>query len=88
MIEFRNVSKHYRSNVGLEDVTVRINDGDFVFLVGPSGAGKSTFVRLILKEIDAARPKIERLATPGTAEERRGARRWLALDAKARGAGE
>ena len=53
MIEFRNVSKHYRSNVGLEDVTVRINDGDFVFLVGPSGAGKSTFVRLIMKEIDA-----------------------------------
>ena len=36
------------------------------------------------KEIDAARPQIERLATHGTAEERRVARRWLALDDKTR----
>jgi len=36
------------------------------------------------KEIDAARPQIERLAANGTAEERRVARRWLALNDKAR----
>ncbi len=53
MIVFNNVTKYYKSNVGLEKVSVRINKGDFVFLVGPSGAGKSTFVKLILKEIDA-----------------------------------
>ena len=53
MIVFDHVSKYYNSNVGLEDVSVRINRGDFVFLVGPSGAGKSTFIKLILKEIDA-----------------------------------
>lgn len=53
MIEFRNVSKYYKSNVGLVDVTVNIGKGDFVFLVGPSGAGKSTFIKLILKEIEA-----------------------------------
>jgi cell division transport system ATP-binding protein len=53
MIEFRNVTKHYGSNVGLENASVRIDKGDFVFLVGPSGAGKTTFVRLILREIDA-----------------------------------
>lgn len=53
MIVFNNVTKYYKSNVGLEKVSVRINKGDFVFLVGPSGAGKSTFIRLILKEIDA-----------------------------------
>lgn len=53
MIVFNNVTKYYKSNVGLEKVSVRIKKGDFVFLVGPSGAGKSTFIKLILKEIDA-----------------------------------
>ena len=33
MIEFKNVSKYYKSNVGLENVSVKINKGDFVFLV-------------------------------------------------------
>ena len=45
--------QHYKSNIGLDHVSVRINEGDFVFLVGPSGAGKSTFIKLILNEIDA-----------------------------------
>lgn len=53
MIEFNNVTKYYKSNAALENVTVKINEGDFVFLVGPSGAGKSTFIKLILKEIEA-----------------------------------
>ena len=53
MIVFENVTKTYKSNVGLDNVSVKINKGDFVFLVGPSGAGKSTFIKLILKEIDA-----------------------------------
>jgi cell division transport system ATP-binding protein len=51
MIEYKNVTKTYGSNIGLEDVSVRIDKGDFVFLVGPSGAGKSTFIKLLLKEI-------------------------------------
>ncbi len=53
MITFDHVTKRYRTNIGLEDVSVNIKKGDFVFLVGPSGAGKSTFIKLILKEIDA-----------------------------------
>lgn len=53
MIRFKNVTKHYGSNVGLENASVHIEKGDFVFLVGPSGAGKTTFVRLILREINS-----------------------------------
>lgn len=51
MIEFSNVTKVYNGNIGIENVSVKIDPGEFVFLVGPSGAGKSTFIKLILKEI-------------------------------------
>ena len=54
MITFDNVTKIYDgNNVGIENVSIKIDEGDFVFLVGPSGAGKSTFIKLILKEINA-----------------------------------
>lgn len=53
MIEYKNVTKIYGSNIGIEDVSVKIEDGEFLFLVGQSGAGKSTFVQLLLKMIDA-----------------------------------
>ncbi|MEG0291457.1 MAG: cell division ATP-binding protein FtsE [Anaerovoracaceae bacterium] len=53
MIQFTNVTKRYKSKIGLDNVSININKGDFVFLVGPSGAGKSTFIKLILREIDA-----------------------------------
>ena len=46
MIEFKGVSKVYDNNVkALSNVNIKINSGDFVFLVGPSGAGKSTFIK-------------------------------------------
>ena len=53
MIEFKDVSKVYDNNVkALSNVNIKINSGDFVFLVGPSGAGKSTFIKMLLKEVD------------------------------------
>ena len=49
----KHVGKVYPGGaLGLEDVSVHIKPGEFVFLVGPSGAGKSTFIRLISREIE------------------------------------
>ena len=59
MIEFKNVSKLYNNNVkALVDVNIKIENGEFVFLVGPSGAGKSTFIKMLIKEVDPTKGKI------------------------------
>jgi len=51
LIEFRNIHKTYDNGVhALEGINLKINKGEFLFLVGPSGAGKSTFIKLLLKE--------------------------------------
>jgi cell division transport system ATP-binding protein len=59
MVEFQGVTKAYpNGTVALDGVSLRVWEGEFVFLVGVSGAGKSTLLKLILKEEEATRGRV------------------------------
>ena len=59
MIQLQGVSKVYANGaMGLNNVSVNIEKGEFVFNTGNSGSGKSTFLKLLYKEIDPDRGKI------------------------------
>jgi len=50
MIQLSHVTKRYGEALALQDLTLHIEKGDFVFLHGPSGAGKSTVLKLLFRE--------------------------------------
>lgn len=60
MIELREVTKEYSKGIAaLNGVSLKIEQGEFVFVVGDSGSGKSTFIRLLMKELEPTSGEIE-----------------------------
>ena len=60
MIKLTNVTKIYKTGVrALNDLSLEIEQGEFVYVIGTTGAGKSTFIKLLYREEKATSGKVE-----------------------------
>lgn len=59
MIEMMNVTKKYNKGItAINNLSIQIKDGEFVYVVGPSGAGKSTFIKMMYREEKVTKGRI------------------------------
>ena len=59
MIELKEVTKEYSKGIAaLNGISIKVEPGEFVFIVGDSGSGKSTLIRLLMKELEPTTGKI------------------------------
>ena len=59
MIEMMNVTKKYNKGItAINNLSIQIKDGEFVYVVGPSGAGKSNFIKMMYREEKATKGRI------------------------------
>src|SRR4051794_7119703 len=59
VVDVRDVTVVYPGgNVALDGISLSVQRGEFTFLVGPTGCGKSTFIRVLMRELDASRGEV------------------------------
>ena len=58
MIEYRNVRKYYGDQLIIQDINMKVEDGEFVVIIGPSGCGKTTAIKMLNRLLETSDGKI------------------------------
>ena len=54
MIEYRNVRKYYGDKLIIQDINMKVEDGEFVVIIGPSGCGKTTAIKMLNRLLETS----------------------------------
>ena len=54
MIEYRNVRKYYGDQLIIQDINMKVEDGEFVVIIGPSGCGKTTAIKMLNRLLETS----------------------------------